>query len=307
VTAAALPDLYLTLGVARDAGEMEIRGAYGRAVMAGQESKHGEPSRQLLDFALATLTDPEMRARYDERTPVSATQTDSAVDDAGYAAAAFAQARNGALWFAGGGLVTALSYASADVGGKYFFAWGAVLFGAFQLLRGLFSYIRVPAIARTTQQLAVLGVLIAAGVLASGWVIASQAGVIQDPGVAAWNAALDKAEPLADKAAGLFMQVSDRSGTWSTQDSADMREASGLYGQVADILSTAPADASLVWYRDGLAQNFRSASSITLAFAGLNAQSTQAEFVSLSQRWDARIADLRALSDRLDTQMGTSR
>ena len=57
--------------------------------------------------------------------------------------------------------------------------------------------------------------------------------------------------------------------------------------------------------RSTLSRGFVAA--LSLGFAGLNAQSTQAEFASLSDRWEARIADLRALSDRLDKQMGTSR
>jgi hypothetical protein len=307
VSSAALPDLYSTLGISRDAGEMEIRGAYGRAVLAAQESKHRQPSRELLDFALATLTDPEMRARYDAQTPTESSSTDSGTDDEGYVAAAFGHARNGALWFAGGGLVTALSYASTGVGGKYFIAWGAVIFGAFQLLRGLAVYLRVPGAARTGRQVAIIGALAAIGALSSSWVIANETGVIQDPAVAAWNASFDKAEPLADKAAELFRQVSERSGTWSAQDSADMREVSRLCARVADLLSTAPADATLAWYRDGLVENYRDASSIANGFSALTAESGEAEFDSLNQRWGARIADLRALSDRFDKQFGSGR
>src|SRR5258705_8440026 len=45
----------------------------------------------------------------------------------------------GALWCAGGVLVTIITYISAleRGGGTYIIAWGAILFGAFQLLRGL--------------------------------------------------------------------------------------------------------------------------------------------------------------------------
>jgi curved DNA-binding protein CbpA len=72
MTAATLPDLYATLGVARDAGEIEIRGAYGRAVLAAREPRRAQPSRELLDFALKTLTDLELRGRYDAQAPIPA-------------------------------------------------------------------------------------------------------------------------------------------------------------------------------------------------------------------------------------------
>jgi hypothetical protein len=306
VTTALLPDLYATLGVPRDASEMDIRGAYGRAVLAGRDAPRGHASRELLDLALSTLTDPELRARYDAQAPIAAAQTDAVAQESDFASAAFGHARNGALWFAGGGLITAISYASAAGGGKFFIAWGAVLFGAFQMIRGLAMYMRVPAIARTRGQMATLGVLAACGVLSSGWVIANESGVIQDPTVAAWNASIDKADPIANKAADLFQQVSDRPGTWSAQDSADMRQASVLYGQVADIFAASPVDPSLVWYRDGLMRNYREAAAITSGFAGLTAQSRQAEIDVLGQRWDARITELIALTDRVKKQTGAA-
>ena len=46
----------------------------------------------------------------------------------------------GALWCVGGTLFTALSYQMASEhpgGGTYFIAWGALLFGGIQLLKGL--------------------------------------------------------------------------------------------------------------------------------------------------------------------------
>ena len=214
---------------------------------------------------MSTLTDPERRARYDAQAPVAAAQTDSADHADDFASVAFAQARNGGLWFAGGGLITALSYLSAAGGGKFFIAWGAVLFGAFQLIRGLAVFLRVPAIARKSAQMATLGVLAACGALSSGWVIANETGVVMDPTVTAWNASIDKAEPILGKAADLFKQVSHRTGTWSTQDSADMRQASQLYAQ------------------------------------------GRAEYESLNQRWDVRVADLIALTDRIKNQTGATR
>ena len=46
-------------------------------------------------------------------------------------------AKVGAAWCIGGGLVTAITFASASGGGTYVVAWGAILFGAVQGFRGL--------------------------------------------------------------------------------------------------------------------------------------------------------------------------
>lgn len=43
----------------------------------------------------------------------------------------------GALWCIGGIVVTAVTYNSAQGGGKYVVAWGAILFGAIQFIGGL--------------------------------------------------------------------------------------------------------------------------------------------------------------------------
>ena len=44
----------------------------------------------------------------------------------------------GGLWCVGGILVTALTYnAVKDTGGTYIIAWGAILFGGIQFLRGI--------------------------------------------------------------------------------------------------------------------------------------------------------------------------
>ena len=45
----------------------------------------------------------------------------------------------GALWCVGGLLVTILTYSAASDGGTYVVAWGAVIFGAIQFLKGLFQ------------------------------------------------------------------------------------------------------------------------------------------------------------------------
>ncbi|APV45006.1 zinc-ribbon domain-containing protein [Dehalogenimonas formicexedens] len=48
----------------------------------------------------------------------------------------------GALWAIGGGIVTALTYSSAGDGGTYVVFWGAIIFGIYDILRGLFGWIK---------------------------------------------------------------------------------------------------------------------------------------------------------------------
>jgi hypothetical protein len=43
----------------------------------------------------------------------------------------------GAIWCVGGTAVTALTYQMASGGGTYFVAWGAILFGGIQFLKGV--------------------------------------------------------------------------------------------------------------------------------------------------------------------------
>jgi hypothetical protein len=56
---------------------------------------------------------------------------------AAYRAAGLKSAGFGLLWCIGGIVVTALTYAAASGGGTFIVAWGAVLFGAIQAVRGL--------------------------------------------------------------------------------------------------------------------------------------------------------------------------
>ena len=50
--------------------------------------------------------------------------------------------RQGVLWCVGGLVVTALTYSAASLGGQYVVAWGAVVFGGVQFLRGLTQAVR---------------------------------------------------------------------------------------------------------------------------------------------------------------------
>jgi hypothetical protein len=46
----------------------------------------------------------------------------------------------GAAWCVGGLLVTVISMAAASNGGTYLLAWGAIIFGAYDMIRGLVAW-----------------------------------------------------------------------------------------------------------------------------------------------------------------------
>src|SRR6266550_4768556 len=164
----AVNSYYDLLGVPPHATELEIRSAYGRDVLRLQESASDKVAqfRAALDAAFATLVDPEKRSEYDETLAAAAQLNAMGADED--SEAAFRYARRGGLWFAGGALVTAVTYAFSE--GTYFLAWGPLLFGGFQLLRGLLRYLTVPAGTRRTTQLVTLIGLIAVGLVSAGFV-----------------------------------------------------------------------------------------------------------------------------------------
>src|SRR3954469_5978896 len=237
---------------------MEIRSAYGRDVLRLQESASDKVAqfRAALDAAFATLVDPTKRSAYDEALAAAATSSiGGASEDAD---AAFRYARRGGFWFAGGALITALTYAFSD--GTYFLAWGPLLFGGFQLVRGLLRYLTGPGAARRATHLAALGGLIAVGVLPAGFVGLSESQAAQDTADREkWNAMIDATGLDVMKASDLVNGVANRPGPWNETDSADMAKASALYAGVADAVAKASAPSRLDWYRAAMAKNFRDA------------------------------------------------
>jgi len=284
---------------------MEIRSAYGRDVLRLQESASDKVAqfRAALDTAFATLVDPAKRSEYD--AVLAATTQADVADAAGDADAAFRYARRGGFWFAGGALVTALTYAFSE--GTYFLAWGPLLFGGFQLVRGLLRYLTVPSGARRATHLAALGGLIAVGVLSAGFVGFSEAQAAQQAAEGKkWNAMIDETGLDVAKASELVVGVANRSGPWDASHSADMDKASLLYASVADVVGKATVPAALDWYRVGMAKNFREAAAIAHEYALLTAASPASAFVALDKRWQARLDEEAGLAQRFEAQVGTA-
>jgi len=48
----------------------------------------------------------------------------------------------GILWVVAGLLFTAITYSMAKAGGKYWVAWGAVIFGLYDFFKGLFGWLK---------------------------------------------------------------------------------------------------------------------------------------------------------------------
>jgi hypothetical protein len=296
---------YDLLGVPPHASEMEIRSAYGRDVLKLQESASDKVAqfRAALDAAFATLVDPTKRSAYDEALAAAAQSgVAGAADDA---EAAFRYARRGGLWFAGGALVTALTYAFLQ--GTYFLAWGPLIFGGFQLVRGLLRYLTVPSAGRQAAHLAVLGGLIAVGILSAGFVGLSESQAAQEAADRAkWNAMIDATGLDVAKASELVNGVANRPGPWDASDSADMETASVLYAGVADAVASAAAPARLDWYRTAMAKNFRDAATIAHEYSLMSASSPATEFEALDSRWKDRLDEATVLSDRFEAQEGTA-
>ena len=297
---------YDLLGVPPHATEMEIRSAYGRDVLRLQElvsdSKVAQ-FRAALDAAFATLVDPTKRSAYDQA--LAAAAQNNAADAADEADAAFRYARRGGLWFAGGALVTALTYAFLN--GTYFLAWGPLIFGGFQLVRGLLRYLTVPNGGRKATHFAVLGGLIAVGVLSTGFVGLSESQAAQEAADRTkWNAMIDATSLDVAKASGLVNGVAARPGPWDATDSADMAKASVLYAGVADAVANATAPSRLQWYRAAMAKNFRDAAAITREYSLLSATSPAGAFEALDKRWNDRLDEAAALTDRIQAQEGTA-
>ena len=301
----AVSSYYDLLGVPPHATELEIRSAYGRDVMRLQETTSDKVAqfRAALDAAFATLVDPEKRSAYDAALAI-AQQSDAAAA-ADEATEAYHYARRGGFWFAGGALVTALTYAFSE--GTYFLAWGPLIFGGFQLVRGLLRYLTVPTGGRQATHFAVLGGLIAVGVLCAGFVGVSESQAAQGAADAKkWNAMIDTISLDVTKANELVNGVANRAGPWEARHSADMEKASVLYASVAATVDAASAPASLEWYRAGIAKNFRDAATIAHEYSLLSGTSPESAFQALDNKWKARMAEANALDSRFDAQVGVA-
>jgi hypothetical protein len=294
---------YDLLGLPANATELEIRSAYGRDVLRLQEVPSDKVSqfRATLDEAFATLVDPAKRAAYD--TGLAADSQEHAAAYTDVADDSFRYALGGGLWFAGGGVVTAATYAFSP--GVYFLAWGPLLFGGFQLVRGLIRYLAVPRGARKATHLGLLGALIALGLLSAGFVGVSEGRAAQEAGMyAKWNAMIDATGLDVAQANELVKSVANRPGSWDASDSADMAKASVLYGHVADAVEAVTAPDRLEWYRVGMAKNFRDAAAITHDFSLITAASPPTAVVALDSRWQKFVDVATQLSDRFDAQEG---
>ena len=218
-------------------------------------------------------------------------------DPAVAANAAFRDARNGALAFLVGCIVTFGSYALLP--GRYVIAWGAVIYGLIRLVRGVGAYLKAPAEHRKMGQAVMLVAIVGAGIFAGGWVVTNEVTAVTQANE--FDSALTTAGDFQIQGARLFRDVMNRDG-WSAQDSADMRQVASSYGKAADVLAASSAPAEYAWYRDGLVRNYREAVDIAMLFSNLTSASSQSTFDALIARWSTRVKDLSQLQTKLDAQ-----
>ena len=223
-------------------------------------------------------------------------------DPAASAQVAFRDARNGALAFLVGCIVTAGSYALLP--GRYFIAWGAVIYGLIRLVRGMRTYLSAPAEHRNMGRALTLVAIVGAGLVAGGWVATNE--VTSQTEASQFESALTAAGQYQTKGATLFRDVMNRTDAWTAQDSTDMRGVAAFYGQAADALAASSAPADYAWYRDGLVSNYREAVDIATQFSRLTSSSSQSAFDALFARWTARVKDLSQLQARLDARPTSS-
>lgn len=225
-----------------------------------------------------------------------------APDPAQRSTEAFKTARSGAIAFAAGCLITAATYAAAP-GGRFYVVWGLVIAGLVALVRGLRAYAAIPPAQRTGLQMRTLGLIMALGLLAGGWVVVSQVNGAQDAAtLAQWNAAIKRSEVPDAKAAALFGQVGASKGPWTAQNSTTMLEIAANFTEAADILAAAPVTNDWAWYKDGIVSTYRDAAALAKEMSGLTPSSSQSTVLSFGSRWTTigkRFDDLQA---RLDAQ-----
>jgi hypothetical protein len=168
---------YDVLGVAVTASPEEIVRAFRRlAVQFHPDHNAGPFAAEIfaqVTMAYRVLQSPEKRAAYDASLRAHMRTDQEAAASSAWAAEQEAQSTaatqtrerslaavqeaktrvsetfgKGFLWAVGGGLVTWITYGAAQNGGYYFVAWGAVLFGAVQMLRSGYYYVRLWQIER---------------------------------------------------------------------------------------------------------------------------------------------------------------
>lgn len=253
----------------------------------------GEPFLASLPAAPA-LSPGEALPTLDNAKPVAA-------DPAAAADVAYRDARKGALAFLLGCAITAATYVLLP--GRYVIAWGAVIFGLVQLVRGLRVYLRVPGEYRKLEHALMLVAIVAVGVIAGGWVATSE--VTTQTQIGQFQDALEASAKYENQGDVLLTEIGNRQ-TWTAQEATDMRRVASLYGQAADALAESPAPAEYVWYRDGLVRNYREAVDITTQYSYLTNSSYQSAFDALSARWLARVRDIDQLEARLKAQESRS-
>ena len=107
--------------------DQEIQNIYNYAVM---QLSDGRSKQEVIDMVVSRGIDPTQAPEIVSslRMQIAQIKIDAANKDI----------KHGALWCGGGLLVTIGSYSMAsEGGGSYLMCWGAIIFGGYQLLKGM--------------------------------------------------------------------------------------------------------------------------------------------------------------------------
>jgi hypothetical protein len=105
---------------------------------------------------------------------------------------------------------------------------GPLLFGGFQLVRGVLYYLTVPSGARKATHFATLCGLIAVGILSAGFVGVSEAQAAQETAAGKkWKALIDETSLDVTKASDLVTSVADRPGPFADERVRGARQKDG--------------------------------------------------------------------------------
>src|SRR5438874_8457369 len=124
---------------------------------------------------------PEAPVSFDQGLPTLPGTLAASTDPEASAAKVFRNARNGAILFFAGCVITAITYSLGP--SRYVIALGLVVVGLARLILASRAYVGLPAERRNRQQVLALVGLVGAGLIAGGWVatneIAAQNGADQ--------------------------------------------------------------------------------------------------------------------------------
>lgn len=148
-------DYYRILNILPTVSAEKVHSAYIAASKKYHPDVGGTVEQmKMVNEAYEVLNNPELRIQYDQvyaryqNYKESERKSSSLQDEINNEFQLIKQAKKvskemakkGAIWFTIGTVATIATYSAASDGGTYFVAWGPMVFGGYQLLKGLYLY-----------------------------------------------------------------------------------------------------------------------------------------------------------------------